>query len=299
MYQTILVPLDGSPLGEQALATAVSLAQHASARLVLVRAGRDGVTQASPTGSESDETTEARTYLDSVVTRLAASGVTALPLVVGGPPAAAIIDAIHNQGADLVIMTTHGRSGLGRWILGSVAEKVVAGSHVPVWLVRAARPLPPLDGLRPRLLVPLDGTEFAETVIPHVKRLAHNLNAEVTLLHVVEPPSLADDLLLTQPVVPPQNALVDEQEARTYLRDWTERLRLERVAATNVVREGHPADAILKESEAAGTRLIVMATHSRTGLRQALFGSVAMEVLRRAVLPLVLFNPAHAVSADS
>ena len=297
MIQTILVPLDGSPLGEHALPTAADLAHRSGARLVLLRAA-----------GENDHA-EAEAYLDQLPAEafglVAASGAaTPLPLspgmqppverlIVTGSPAEAILAGVRDQAADLIVMTTHGRSGVHRLLLGSVAEKVIAASPVPVWLVRADHPaLPSALDVPLRLLVPLDGSPFAEAALPIARELAGILHARLTLLHVMEPTSLADDLLLTQPIVPPETTLVDPTEAQGYLGDWVARLRLEGLSADAVVQAGHAKDAILRESETPGVRLIVMATHGRTGLRQTVFGSVAQDTLRRGRLPLVLIRPA-------
>ncbi|MCW5881672.1 MAG: universal stress protein [Anaerolineae bacterium] len=293
MLRTILVPLDGSPLGEYALPTATDLAHRSRAQLLLVRAARH-------------DTDEAAAYLDQLPAEafglptdpmaedLPASSrlPPCLRLVIPGDPAEAILAAARDNAADLIVMTTHGRGGLRHLLLGSVAEKVIAASPLPVWVVRASHPsLPSVVDIPVEILVPLDGSPFAEAALPVARQLASVLHAGILLVHAIEPTSLADDLLLTQPIIPPETALLDASEARTYLGDWVERLRLEGRPARLIVADGTARDVLLRESAAPGIRLVVIATHGRTGLRQTLFGSVAHDVLRHGTLPVVLVRP--------
>ena len=138
--QKILVPLDGSSLAEAALGKAVELADSAGARLLLVRATEArSIPGADPTEAQIKVVTEAEDYLAQVGDRLAALGVTNVETSVWyGPAAYAIVEAARLHKVDLITMTTHGRSGLGRLILGSVAESVLRGTTVPILVVRLA-----------------------------------------------------------------------------------------------------------------------------------------------------------------
>ena len=136
----VLVPLDGSGLAEQALTKALDVAEGGEPTLLLLRA-----TEAStwpgvdPTDEQIRVVREAEHYLDAVRAGLAAKGVRRVETSVWyGPPASAIVEAARVANADLIVMTTHGRSGLGRLILGSVAEAVVRGTSTPILLLRAA-----------------------------------------------------------------------------------------------------------------------------------------------------------------
>jgi nucleotide-binding universal stress UspA family protein len=136
--RTILVPLDGSPLAERALPEAVELARQRGARLLLLRAAEAHVPLgADPTQAQVRVVQEAEAYLASVKAQLAATGIPDVETSVWyGPPASAIVEAARLRGADLIVMTTHGRSGLGRLILGSVAESVLRGTTTPILLLR-------------------------------------------------------------------------------------------------------------------------------------------------------------------
>ena len=136
--RTILVPLDGSPLAEAALPKAVELAESSGARLLLLRAAEahtfPGV---DPVDAQIKVVREAEEYLAQVTDRFATKGLKDVKASVWyGPAASAIVEAARVNEVDLIVMTTHGRSGLGRLILGSIAESVVRGTHTPILLVR-------------------------------------------------------------------------------------------------------------------------------------------------------------------
>jgi nucleotide-binding universal stress UspA family protein len=146
---TILVPLDGSTLAESALAKATELCQSAGARLWLIRAAEaHRLPGGDPTEAQVEVVAEAEKYLGQVAERLRAQGMARVETSVWyGPPAYAIVEGARLYKADLIVMTTHGRSGLGRLILGSVAESVLRGTTTPILLLRApGAPLAPLPG---------------------------------------------------------------------------------------------------------------------------------------------------------
>jgi nucleotide-binding universal stress UspA family protein len=134
----ILVPLDGSPVAERALATAVDLAGTLDARILLLRAAQaHTLPGVDPTEAEVRVVREAETYLDQAKARLATSGVGEVETAVWyGPAAVAIIEAAQFHQVSLIVMTTHGRTGIGRLILGSVAESVLRGTATPILLLR-------------------------------------------------------------------------------------------------------------------------------------------------------------------
>jgi nucleotide-binding universal stress UspA family protein len=135
----ILVPLDGSALAESAIPKAVEMARIGLSSLLLVRAAEaHTLPGADPTEAQVEAVRDAEDYLKSVADRLARDGVRNLETSVWyGPAASAIVDAAKLRKVDLIVMTTHGRSGLGRLFLGSVAESVLRGTSTPILLLRA------------------------------------------------------------------------------------------------------------------------------------------------------------------
>ena len=165
----ILVPLDGSLLAEAALTSAADVARSSGAQLLLIRAAQAHTLPGlDPTDAEIKVVGEAEAYLASVAERLAAPGLKNVDSAVWyGPAARAIVEAARFHKVDLVVMTTHGRTGLGRLILGSVAESVLRGTTIPILLLRAdgaTVELPPgLAEARPRTRLPRETPGVLET----------------------------------------------------------------------------------------------------------------------------------------
>lgn len=143
MYTRILVPLDGSELAEIALPHAVAVAKQSGAAVRLLRVLPTLPPAVLPEGAyldweqiQRDAVAEARSYLEQVRGRLAAEGLDVATELRTGEAADVVIETARELGADLIVMATHGRSGLGRWVLGSVADRVVRAAHVPVLLIR-------------------------------------------------------------------------------------------------------------------------------------------------------------------
>ena len=323
LYRTILVPLDGSSFSERALPTATALARATGAGLVLVRTASASVPPgAHPADLQGRQiqkedlyvsadvggaglpaaqiraVEEAELYLDGIADRLAEQGLQVEAAVPYAAAAEGILTEIDVQSADLVVMCTHGRSGLGRWIFGSVAEEVLAHSPVPVLLVRPTG-TPVTLSAEPgkfRLLVPLDGSAFAEAALPHAAKLAQALGGSILLVCAVAPPVRPYNDMMAIPTGTDEDMdrLVEEERKRAerYLASAGERLLQSGLSVETVVCKGAPADTILQQALATSARLIIMATHGRTGLRRLLLGSVAHEVVHRSLLPVLLVRPA-------
>ena len=294
MYRRILVPLDGSALAERALPYAEALAKRTGATLRLVQAVLAPVVPSNNWArAQQRAVMQAEEYLRRTSAALAERGTAAETAVVYGDAAGVILDTVEAWPADLVVMATHGRSGLGRWLYGSVAKAVLVRSPVPVLLVRAwqAGQLAEAPGERPRVLVPLDGSTFAESALPAARELAEALDGTLVLLQAIRQPEhalTADGRMVAS--VDQQLAAAREASLADLL-DVARRLGLEPGRVTLEVRVGAPASAIVAASRAHQAALVVMATHGRTGLVRLVTGSVAGEVLRRGTVPLLLVRP--------
>lgn len=305
MIKTILAPLDGSELSERALPTAIRLAQTSGGRIVLVRAAWASGLNEESLDAQLAAVGEAESYLENAARRVAQQGIAVDAVVPYARAAEAILLETDLRHADMVVMTTHGRSGLGRWVYGSVAEALIARSRVPVWLLRPdgpAEPAPP----RARLLVPLDGSPFAEAVLPNAVEIARALDWTIVLMQAINSSpgasaSSGDD-------EPGHDGQGDDDGAtntQRYLTGIAAGVKAEGLRAQTMLRLGSPTAAILDEERAAGMGLIAMATHGRTGLSRLFLGSVASSVLRRGGLPLLLVRPttatgqAHASAAQN
>ncbi len=304
MLNKILVPLDGSELAEGALSFATALSIPTAARLVLVRA----VTAHTFPGVDEREAqvralAEAEIYLRTVGADLARRGFvveTASPY--GETPAEWIARETVLRHANLIVMSTHGRTGPSHWIFGSVAESLVAHCPVPVLVQRAwdvtRREL--LLGDSPRILVPLDGSPFAACALPVAATLAEDLGGQLVLSSVDTTPhdvraAEQDVATYMDPEAGPPGVDIE-----SYLSETAAELepRWPGLTISWIAESGEPADGIARATQATDAALVVMATHGRTGLLRTALGSVAGRVLRHGTAPLVLVRP-QSVPAQS
>jgi nucleotide-binding universal stress UspA family protein len=296
-FRRIVVPLDGSPLAEQALPYSETLAGLTGAPLHLVRV-LDPTYLGTFDGSMAmqhwieDARGVARHYLARMEQDLRQRQWKVTAEYRLGPAASELLAAA--QPGDLLVMATHGRSGLGRWFLGSVAEAVLRRASVPVLLVRAGETAPASPIFR-RLVVPLDGSPLAEKALPAALALATRLQVPTHLVTVVEgsgmePPELAAAAVSSSRFAGAVTQL--QAEAQTRLAGPAARLEHAGVTTTTEVRHGVPGFTIAELTQPGD--LIVMTSHGRTGLGRWFLGSVAETVVRQATVPVLLVRAAPA-----
>lgn len=312
MFNSILVPLDGSPSSEHALPMACAIARQAGANLRLVHVH---TLSASPIYSAGeaviDENLASRNlaheqrYLEQVKCQLVEVvgpelNVTIelldrpLESLVNESLAAFLAAHIAATATDLVVMTTHGQRGLTRAWLGSVADALVRLSHRPILLLRPQEGAPDFVHLPmlKHLLIALDGTALAEQILEPALTLGAIMQAEYTLLQVVETDIFPSYLLLPQAkgYIPPAVETA-EIEAQNYLTTVALRLRTQGGIHTRVLLGDHAASTVLAEAQRHAGGLIACATHGRSGLKRLLLGSVADKVLRGATTPVLMMRP--------
>lgn len=296
MYSRILVPLDGSELAERALPTAYALAAQSEGEVLMVRAvipehvlvpdALSGYGLFWPDRPAEQAHDEARAAMLKV-RESAPKGVRTRFQLLDGGAAESILDAAVDNKCDLIVMSSHGYSGMTRWVLGSVAEKVLHSAPCPVLVLRGRLDLS-------RILVPLDGSPLAENALPPTLDLAEALGASVTLLRAVQPLPLTDIETLNDAERGLGQRYTEEliREAQDYL-DFTERTHTRpRVAMHSVVVPEAPAEAILRYTDIHNIDLIAMSTHGRTGVSRWLYGSVADKVLRGSHHSMLVFRAA-------
>jgi nucleotide-binding universal stress UspA family protein len=280
----VLVPLDGSTLAEAAMPYAEAVASVTNAPLCLVGVvPPEGKAPPLPpavvplearTPLELAELAAMEDYLEITATTLRASGLLVATMLKIGRPAEQILVAAEEEDAGMVVMATHGHTGVERLLEGSVAEEVLRMSTRPTLLIRPSGHA----GHRPRtfrrLLVPLDGSTLAETALEVAIRLA---TADTTLLLVRVESRDSEDATLA---------------ARRYLGAVQDRLP-PNVHTATVVLAGSAADALLAFAQGEAVDLIVMSTHGRSGLGRAVLGSTADQVVRSG-MPVLVVPPAAA-----
>jgi nucleotide-binding universal stress UspA family protein len=310
LFRSLLVPLEGSSFGEQALPLALGIARRAGAAVQLAHVDVTPApmyVQARPNmESPHDPGTKERAtaYLDGVVRRLAAlAPIPVTAVLLEGPVAEAVQNQVTANGVDLVVMTTHGRGALSRAWLGSVADQLVHQLTVPLLLVRAREAAAPPD-VEPemrRVLVPLDGSPFAGQILGPAVALGRLMDAEYLLVRVIQPLAPVNYPLEPQgvgaaSVLAHLEALHEQvrQEAESYLEDVARRLRAQGLRVRTRVAVGEqPGVTILREAEAQGADLIALETHGRKGLPRVFLGRVADKLVRGATIPILVQRPVY------
>jgi nucleotide-binding universal stress UspA family protein len=273
MYKKIVVPLDGSPLAEVALPYAEELAGKIGSEMVLLSV---------LSADETDEYNSINAYMEKTLDitmhqvkkytedKRDCTICTATRI---GSPAEGILDYVDKGHLCLVVMATHGRSGISRWAIGSVADKVVRSTtRQPLLLIRAKGAHPDIRAKRifKKALLPLDGTSESESVLPVITTIAANLNMEIILLRVL----------------PRMNHSLANVE--TYLQGVCRKFEVAGVTSRYEVRVGTAADQIIDLADESACDMVAMATHSHTVGNLWPLGSVAQKVLLAGNTPLLL-----------
>lgn len=293
MFSTLIVPLDGSPLAERALPYAAALAQRAESRLVLTQA-IEGDADGEPNERQEGALAEASAYLQGVADGLAEEGLTANIATPRGDVAEQIVAEGEERNAGLIIMATHGRDGLARLFSGSVAEEVLHQTHRPVMFIRAGDDVPVGEPFpsKPRVLVPLDGSLFAEAALQLGHDLARLLDGELVLLSVVSPPPPPTMGELGAAAIPYTEFDLEaaRRDSQAYLERVAQQYGLDPSLVQSSVEYGGTTEGIVEAIGELNVGLVVMATHARSGFARFLFGSTAAETLHRITVPLVLLR---------
>ncbi len=309
MFRTILVPLDGSTFGEQALPWALSIARRAQANVQLLHVHRPlEATYAEMQIFDATLNQQIRdrekAYLDS--TLAAVRAVTKNPVTAlckDGEVAATIQQHAQSAVTDLIVMMTHGRGPMGRFWLGSTTDELLRDAPAPLLLVHPHDQKADLkvDSTFKHLLIPLDGTPLAEQILAPAAALAQLSGAELTLLRVVKPVMTTTLPVgtagsfgeMAQHMMERVDVLQEQlkKEAHSYLEQVADRLRGQRLkVATQVAVEEQPGVAILQRAQPP-IDLIALETHGRRGLSRLFLGSVADKVIRGAHVPVLVQRP--------
>jgi nucleotide-binding universal stress UspA family protein len=220
--------------------------------------------------------------------------------VLVGNPADQILEYAEKQDIGLIVMSTHGRSGIKRWAMGSVADKVIRAAKQPIALIRAKGARPDMLVERPllsRIIVALDGSEESKAVIPYIEELASKLQAEVILLQVIVP-----DYHIYATGGSGYGAY-DEQQlesmkklGRAYLEEIITGLKQRGVSARAEILLGTAAETIINFADQIHAGLVAMTTHGRSGVSRWALGSVAERVLQAGNTPLLLVRTREATT---
>lgn len=294
----VVVPLDGSDLSEAALPYASAIAGATAASLLLVSVWEGtGKTLAGELAEDIAKLGREHYegYLAEVVERIQEQGLEVESRFLSGDPPEEILQIVRKREARLLVLATHGRSGLGRWSYGSVARKLVRRAPVATLIVG-----PKMLGQKReaavihRILVPLDGSGLAETALMPARNLAEALGADIVLAQALPWAGQTFSFGLADVNV----ALIDRnltEAAEAYLAQVCEALPSRPPVGVRVLH-GMPADALIDLVMAESVDLVVMASHTRGGLARAALGSVADRMLQ-AEAPVLLVRPEAAIDS--
>jgi len=278
MYERILVPLDGSKLAEASLLYTEKLARKLGSQTTLI--------SVLLFGSESDEGQYHHLhqfYIQGMAKTMKQKAIKVKSVIVTGDPAEQIVDYADKKNIDLIIMGTRGRSALKRWVLGSVADKVVSAISCPVALITTDDAETGVRGRKTlrKALVILDGTAEGEMIIPYVEELASKLDMKVTLLQLVEQAyeyyEGAQDFSHVPVSKEKMNSI--KAKARRHLRKLANLLEGKGITVTVKVTVGNSAETIIKVASKIDADLLAMATRGRAGISRWFFYSVRDEIV--------------------
>jgi nucleotide-binding universal stress UspA family protein len=271
--QTVVVPLDGSELSERALGPGLALARRAGAALRLVSCPWDGV----PVDVEA--------YLADHAAGIDLEDVST---VVGHEkPALAVLDAVVGAADPIVCMSTHGHTGIGRALLGSVAEEVICTAPCPVLMCGPETRPESLGSTGSHLVVCTDGSGHAEAVLPAAADLARVLQLAVSVVEVVSP----NELVMEGEQAPPDEVTAAAQGHLDDLVGWLTAAGVESCRAEQL-HGADPAAAVVRHAGRLPAAAIALATHGRSGLARVVLGSIAMSVVRHSTCPVLVTRPA-------
>ncbi|GLV59694.1 universal stress protein UspA [Dictyobacter sp. S3.2.2.5] len=310
MFRRILLPLDGSHQAERTVPIALRLARAYSGTIILLRVvnlnwpSQASLAQELPANARF----EAEQYLVRLAKKEEFQGIPTEIQVPTGNETATILVNAQKQKADIILLNSHGYSELTRWMMGSVAEKVTRYAEVPVLLLRghSALPLGPHpDPTQPlRVLVPLDGSDYAASAIEPAAELIHALAASVNrAIHLVRTIDTTNELLTARHYLKDITARIRQGEVAPFISQqqipvtWS--VTVSKDAADSIIRVAENGEGVENSGIAGGCDLIAMSTHGMTGHPLWYLGSTTERVRIGTHLPMLIVRPAAIVEQET
>jgi len=286
MWKKILVPLDGSDLAELALPYAEELANTFKSEVILLHVSEP---------AESHYRHMHELYVQKVADRMKGRIKKVSPVVITGKPADEIISYAEKNDVGLIIITSHGHSGIMSWATGSIASKLLQATTVPMLLVRVvkARREVQRPGLLNRILLPLDGSEAGEAAVEYVGELMSRLESEVTLFGVVASGQHIRSVGgLDYIHYPPEQLEMFKKEAEGYLDGVYRKFKRRKGTVKVTIKVGADdiGQEIIKFAEEKGVNLIAISSHGHSGIEKWVFGSIANKVVQGSKAPVLVIK---------
>ena len=307
MYKRVLVPLDTSKLAEIAIPYAEELAMKFGSEIILIHVR---------TLTDAPDKPDHRAYISKMVAITEQNirkspalkpgeKVKVVSAIIGSPsiithPAEEIVDYAEKENVSLIVMATHGRTGIRRWTLGDTTNKVARECKCPLLLIRANAPVPENNHLE-KMLVPLDGSKPGEAVLPYIETLASKFKPKISLLNIVENAfhiiPVYDEagyyggsgivrVPFTEEEVRPL-----KEVAEKYLKSISDKLTSDNIKTSYEVSVGSASEEIIKAETEIHPDIVIMSTHGHSGFGRWDQGSVADKVLHHGNTPLLLVKP--------
>jgi nucleotide-binding universal stress UspA family protein len=296
MFQRILVPMDGSSLAECVLPHIVAIGKSYDAEIILLRVLDPVGAVTRPRSVDPLDwqirKAEAETYLKGLVNRLQATGLRMNLEVREGKAAESVIEFARSSNADLILLSSHGQSGISGWNISSVVQKIILRAQTSVMIVRAYQPaVQELDRMHyERILVPLDGSQRAENVLPAASSLARRQEAVIVIAHVVEQPEMPRRTPPSQEDIDLANQVVERNrvEAENYLNEIESRLDA-RVETRLLVHDSASA-ALHAFVDQEKVDLVFLSAHGYTGGTRWPYGSLVISFIAYGTTPLLILQ---------
>jgi len=292
LYKKILVPLDGSALAEKALPYAKTIAKLKKSKVILFAVSLNIFVDRRDRLFSS--------YLEVNAKELNAEGIKTTTVTSYGDVAKEIVKYANNNKMDLIVISTHGYSKAKRWMFGSITQKVLYGTEIPVLLIKSKSPR--LSGDFNRILLPVDGSPFSEFTFPYAEELTKKANKEILLLHICEPPIVPS--YGSQPINPTWKKYRDDMWAETerlstsYLKKTMAAMKKKGIKVKSRVVKAQTKEVvktIMQISKEENIDLIIMATQGRGGVTRWVYGSVANKIVEEFSQPILLIRPATSI----
>ncbi|MBI5950394.1 MAG: universal stress protein [Chloroflexi bacterium] len=300
MFDTILAPLDGSQLADCVLPHVVSIARSFDAEVTLLRMLEKN--QANISAQLFDllnwqiNKTKATLYLDKIQAQLQTSNIRVQTEVLEGLIAEGITEYAQNRGMKLIILSSHGRHGLTQWGISSITQKIILSAQTSLLIVRAHQYVGHSDKLTEtpvyrHLLVPLDGSQRAENVLPAVTQLANFNKSQIHLVQVVQTPEMARQMPPVREDIELSNRVVERnrEEAEHYLEQLKSRSYLEGITIqTHLIASDNAAVALHQLAEQENIDLVVLSAHGYSGNHQWPYGSMVNNFIMYGKVSLLI-----------
>ena len=297
MFDPILVPLDGSLLAECALPHAISIARAFEAKVILLR-----VLDKNQAGEKAQlfdlvswqiNKTAAKQYLEKTGIRTQKSALRFESVVLEGLVAESITEFSQRRGMKLIVLSSHGRSGLSQWGISSVTQKIIFSAPTSVLIIRAHQPASNelIEKQYKQIMVPLDGSRRAENVLPMVTLLARFFQSRIHIVHVVKTPEMARQMPLAHEDVELSERIVtrNREEAIRYLDQVRLHSPLDGIdIQTHLLTSDNAAAALHELADKEGIDMVVLSAHGYSGNNQWPYGSMVNNFVLYGKVPLLV-----------